>query len=78
MSYPNDMTSNIVAEPVTDRASEDTMLTKSELAARLKKSKRTIDHWVALKRIPMIKVSARASLFHWPDVVARLNQFRVS
>ena len=53
------------------------MLTKRELAARLKVSRRTIETWQHQGRLPYIKI-ARVVLFYWPDILARLRtQFTV-
>lgn len=65
-------------QAVVDRASDD-MLTKPELANRLRKSVRTIDSWMnAGPRIPYIKIGGKTVLFVWPDVVAKLSTFRVN
>jgi excisionase family DNA binding protein len=55
----------------------DALLDKAEVAARLKKSKRTIDSYMRSKKLPYIKFG-RAVLFHWPDVLAKLRQYRVN
>ena len=48
------------------------LLTKGELAKRLKVSTRTIDLWVLEGRIPKIKISSSAR-FDWDDVIDQLK-----
>lgn len=48
------------------------LLTKRELAQRLKKTTRTIDEWMREGRIPFFKIG-RAVLFDWPEVLASLR-----
>jgi len=58
----------------TGRASE--LITKTELAKRLKVSTRTVDLWVNENRIPKIKINSSAR-FDWDDVLEALkNQNR--
>lgn len=53
------------------------MLTKKELAAKLKVTVRTIENWQADGLLPYLKISS-VVLFHWPDVIQHLNtNFRV-
>jgi excisionase family DNA binding protein len=59
-----------------DRAS-DGLLTKRELAERLRRSKRTCDVWMRQGKLPYIKIG-KSVLFHWPDVLAKLQTFRVN
>jgi hypothetical protein len=49
------------------------LLTKGELADRLKVSTRTIDLWVKERLIPKIKINSSAR-FDWVDVVAALKE----
>ena len=49
-------------------------LTKTEVAGRLRKSKRTIDEWGSKGILPYIKIR-RSVLFKWPDVVQALQKF---
>jgi hypothetical protein len=49
------------------------LLTKGELANRLKVSTRTIDLWVKERLIPKIKINSSAR-FDWVDVVATLKE----
>jgi len=52
------------------------LITKAELAKRLKVSTRTIDLWVNENRIPKIKINSSAR-FDWDDVLEALkNQNR--
>ena len=59
-------------------ATADEMLTKQELAARLKVTKRTVENWQVNGLLPYFKVSC-CVLFYWPDVIEHLKtHFRVS
>lgn len=59
-----------------DRAS-DNLLNKWELAAKLKVGKRTVDAWMKKRRLPFIKLG-KTVRFHWPDVLAKLSEYRVN
>jgi len=50
----------------------DEMLTKKELAAKLKVTVRTIENWQREGHLPFIKISS-VVLFHWPEVVEHLK-----
>lgn len=50
----------------------DHLLTKKELAKRLRVSTRTIDLWVNQGRITKIKIASTAR-FDWNDVLAELK-----
>jgi excisionase family DNA binding protein len=55
----------------------DVMLTKKELAQRLKVTLRTIENWQRRGVLPFVKMG-KIVLFHWPDVVEHLKaNFRV-
>ena len=49
------------------------LLTKGELADRLKVSTRTIDLWVKERLIPKIKINSSAR-FDWVDVLSALKE----
>jgi len=54
------------------------MLTKEELAAKLKVAVRTIENWQHEGYLPFIKV-AKVVMFYWPTVLAHLQtHFSVS
>jgi excisionase family DNA binding protein len=59
-----------------DRVS-DGLLDKWALARKLDVSKRTIDGWMATKRLPFIKIS-RTVRFVWSDVLAALKRHEVN
>lgn len=63
-------------EATNDRAS-DGLLTKRELAARLRKSTRTTDDWMRRGKLPYLKIG-KTVLFRWSDVIEKLNSFRVN
>jgi hypothetical protein len=64
-SHPNEKT----ASPA---GAMDEMLTKAELAAKLKVIERTIENWQAAGYLPYLKIS-NVVLFYWPDVVEHLR-----
>ena len=68
-----DITKN---EQPLDRAS-DGLLTKRELAARLRKSTRTTDSWMRKGKLPYLKIG-KTVLFRWQDVLEKLNTYRVN
>jgi len=53
-------------------APADGMLTKKDLAARLRVTLRTIENWQRAGHLPFLKIS-NVVLFHWPDVLDHLN-----
>jgi excisionase family DNA binding protein len=59
-----------------DRAS-DSVLTKPELATRLRRSPRTVDSWMKQKKLPYFKVG-KSVLFRWEHVLQKLDSFRVN
>ena len=52
----------------------DVMLTKRELAARLKTTLRTVENWQRARLLPYVKIGGKAVLFHWPEVVDFLKK----
>ena len=70
------MITQIDDEAGTDRAIQG-LLKKRELAERLAISKRTLDVWMSMGRIPYLKVG-RSVRFRLSDVLAKLNTFRVN
>lgn len=61
---------------MTTKTSTDTdeLITKLELAKKLKVTTKTVEDWVKARRIPAIKM-ARAVRFSWPEVKAALARF---
>ena len=55
----------------------DGLLNKGELAVKLDISKRTVDAWMKSRRLPFIKVG-KTVRFWWPDVLEKLNGYRVN
>ena len=53
------------------------LLNKRELAAVLGVSERTIENWLAEKRIPRLRLSARLTRFSLPKVEAALARYEV-
>jgi hypothetical protein len=63
-------------EQAIDRAS-DSLLLKRELAVKIRRSVRTVDSWMRQGKLPYLKVG-KTVLFRWPDVLEKLNAFRVN
>ena len=56
--------------------SGDELLTKQELAARLKKTPRCIEQWMRRGYLPYIKI-AHTVRFKWHDVLEALERFTI-
>jgi excisionase family DNA binding protein len=65
------------ANKVGERFVGDQLLTKWELAPRLKRSHRTISMWMRQGKLPYFKVG-KSVLFRWSDVVEGLAKYRVN
>ena len=52
------------------------LITKRELAARLKKTPRCIEIWMKLQYLPYIKIG-HSVFFRWLDVMAALKRVEV-
>jgi excisionase family DNA binding protein len=52
--------------------------TRDETAAELRVSTRTLDKWVAEKKVPFYRLSPRMVRFNLDEVVAALRRFRVT
>jgi excisionase family DNA binding protein len=55
----------------------ESLLTKRELAPRLRIAVRTLDDWMGKNRVPYIKVG-KTVRFRWSDVVQKLAAYRVN
>jgi excisionase family DNA binding protein len=64
------------AEQDADRATGG-LLTKPEVAIKLRRSRRTVESWMRQGKLPYLKVG-KTVLFRWPDVLEKLSQFRVN
>ena len=64
------------AEGVGERATDD-LLVKREVAAKLKRSVRTVDAWMRQGKLPYLKIG-KTVLFRWSDVVQKLGEFRIN
>ena len=53
------------------------LLSKRELAASFGVSQRTIENWLAQKRIPRLQLSARLTRFSLPKVEAALARYEI-
>ena len=65
--------------PAPESSADDdlALLKRPQLARAVSVSPRTIDNWVAARKIPFIKLSARCIRFHLPSVLAALRRFEV-
>ena len=61
----------------SDAPIQKRLLSKRELAAALGVSSRTIENWLAQKRIPRLRLSARLTRFSLPRVEAALNRYEI-
>ena len=61
--------------PAAERG-EDYLLTKIDLAERLRVKPRTVDNWMAAGRLPFLKVGKTVRFF-WPTVKESLLRFEV-
>ena len=59
---------NVVGTPESDH-----YMKKTELAKRLRRTPRTLEHWMKLGILPYFKIG-RSVLFRWPDVERHLQQ----
>ena len=64
------------ATPILDRPAKR-LLSKRELATALNVSPRTIENWLAERRIPQLRLSARLTRFNLPKVEAALARYEV-
>jgi excisionase family DNA binding protein len=48
------------------------LLTAAEVAARLRVTKRTVQRWAMMRRIPAYRLSHKAFRFDWDKVLAAL------
>jgi excisionase family DNA binding protein len=62
---------------VTVDGASDGLLDKRSLAVKLDISPRTVSQWMKLKKLPFIKIG-KTVRFRWPDVLQKLNSFRVN
>jgi len=61
----------------SEERGDDELLTKQELASKLKKTPRCIELWMRHRYLPYIKVG-RSVYFRWKDVLVSLDRFRVN
>jgi len=62
----------MTAEANQPAASTEGLITKAEVARRLKKTPRTIEYWQKKGIIPFVKIN-QSVLFNWPLVVKHLE-----
>ena len=55
----------------------DGLLTKRELATKIRVSTRTLDEWQRRGRIAYLKIG-KSCRYRWLDVIEKLNQYRVN
>ncbi len=70
------MVESVIPAGSEERRDEE-LLTKQELASKLKKTPRCIELWMRQRYLPYIKVG-RSVYFRWKDVLISLDRFRVN
>ena len=71
------MSENANENPATGPNPSDVLLSKREVAGRLRITVRTVENWQQRGILPFVKVG-KIVLFHWPDVLEHLREnFRV-
>ena len=68
---------NVITHEEHADQTSDGLLTKRELAARLRVSTRTVDEWMRAKRLAFLKCG-KTVRFRWADVLEKLNAYRVN
>lgn len=63
-----------MANNLTVTSGGDEILTKTELAARLKLTTRTVQSYVDQRKIPFLRLSPRCLRFRLVDVLAKFEQ----
>ena len=64
-------------DTATTQGAADGLLTKSELAPKLRISNRTLDLWMRNGRVPFLKVG-KSVRFRLSDVLEKLSAYRVN
>ena len=67
----------ILKEKAAQRDASNELLTKEELAPKLKRSRRTVSLWMQQGKLPYLKIG-KTVLFRWSDVVEGLARYRVN
>ena len=62
----------MITEANQPTAVQEGLITKAEVARRLKKTPRTVEYWQKKGIIPFVKVN-QSVLFNWPVVVKHLE-----
>ena len=65
------------SEQLTIERASDGLLTKRELATKLKVSVRTLDDWMRRGRIAYLKIG-KSCRYRYSDVLEKLNAYRVN
>jgi excisionase family DNA binding protein len=73
----NKLIKDTAATQTNDGFSDDRLLTKVELAQRLRIDPRTVNIWMKRGRLPYLKLG-KSLRFRWSDVDAALNRYRVN
>jgi excisionase family DNA binding protein len=61
----------------TVEGASDGLLNKRQLALKLGISKRTVDAYMRQGKLCFVKIG-KTVRFHWPDVLEKLNAYRVN
>jgi hypothetical protein len=57
---------------------EPGLVNKRAVARAASASLRSVDNWIAERKIPVIRISPRCIRFHLPSVLAALRKFEVN
>jgi len=68
----------ITKDNQADENTRDGLLTKKQIAARLGVSRRTVDSYMRLGRLPFLKLGKKTVRFRWADVLEKLRSYRVN
>jgi hypothetical protein len=64
-------------EKDSDCAQEPGLVNKRVVARAVSASTRSVDNWIAERKIPVVRISPRCVRFHLPSVLAALRKFEV-
>ena len=58
-------------------ADDDGLVNKRAVARAASASVRSVDNWIAERKIPVVRITKRCVRFHLPSVLAALRKFEV-
>ena len=74
---PLDRPAQAAAKPAASFDPTESLPRKRDIAKRYAVSLRTVDRWVAEKKIPYLNLDKRTIRFRWPDVERAVNRLAV-